>query len=43
MIRKYKLYSNRYKKRKNRKKRIYGRGFFTGYSNLLGKIIKKTV
>ena len=32
-----------YKKWKNRKKRIYGRGFFTGYSNLLGKIIKKTV
>ena len=34
----------RYVKKKKRKyKKIYGKGFFTGYANLLTKIIKKTL
>ena len=38
MRRKYKI-----KKKKKYKKKIYGKGFFTGYANLLTKIIKKTL
>ena len=41
MRRKYKPRSKYVKKRKYKK--IYGKGFFTGYANLLTKIIKKTV
>ena len=39
---KYKPKSRDIKKRKYKRK-IYGKGFFTGYANLLTKIIKKTL
>ena len=42
MRRKHKPQKKKYKIRKYRKK-IYGKGFFRGYANLLDKIIKKTL
>ena len=36
----HKIYQKKRKKKEYKRKKIYGKGLFTGYANLLGKIIK---